>query len=240
MTYTPTTWTSTTRISAGALNHLETQYDEVMSTKDVWNNHDSRYTNKLSANTKYFNVDFMGLNSGADADMLDGHHAVDLLGKGLPLGAIVWWSTEELPDGWYPCNGQTYSHSGTDYVMPDYRDKFVVGASTSFTVGNSYGSDTTTPTSVWVTIGGHTLTAAEMPSHRHRIIETHTAQVQGSYEPSFGYFGPYWYNNGGTASKTLDYTGGGVEHMHPSSTIVFNLENNIPPFYALYLIKRMR
>lgn len=67
----------------------------------------------------------------------------------LPAGVITMWSGSiaSIPAGWALCNGA----SGT----PDLRDRFVVGAGTSYAPGNTGGANTVT------------LTEAQIPSHSH-------------------------------------------------------------------------
>ena len=69
----------------------------------------------------------------------------------LPSGCIVLWSGSiaSIPAGWILCNGSGGS--------PDLRDRFVVGAGSSYAVDSTGGEST------------HTLTTAEMPSHTHTI-----------------------------------------------------------------------
>lgn len=74
----------------------------------------------------------------------------------LPSGVILLWSGSiaSIPSGWLLCNGA----SGT----PDLRDRFVVGAGTSYAVGATGGSATTT------------LIEANLPSHTHSISASGT------------------------------------------------------------------
>jgi hypothetical protein len=234
MVYTKNTWTTSTRISAEALNHLETQYDEVKASEATWNDHTSRYYTKAQAITKFFNPSFMGSGSGADADLLDGHHVSDLIGTGLPVGAITWWSKSSglVPSGWHVCDGA----SGTT----DYRDRFVVGVSSTYTVKNFYGSATVTPTTYSVTIGGTALTTAEMPSHTHTWSEVHCMpNTNYNYTSYGGSNGTCYYYLSSQTAETTQTTGSGAAHTHEYSTVTWSSEANIPPYYAIYLIQRL-
>lgn len=68
---------------------------------------------------------------------------------GVPVGGIILWSglLTDIPDGWALCNGL----NGT----PDLRDRFVVGAGTSYNPGGTGGANTVA------------LSINEIPSHAH-------------------------------------------------------------------------
>lgn len=74
------------------------------------------------------------------------------------------WSgaSTAIPTGWLLCNGSNNT--------PDLRDRFIVGAGSSYSVGNTGGEAT------------HTLTIAEMPRHKHAFTgksHTHTLNLTG-------------------------------------------------------------
>lgn len=73
----------------------------------------------------------------------------DQLNSPFPPGGIIMWSGSiaSIPTGWLLCNGT----SGT----PDLRDRFVVGAGTSYAVGATGGAATVS------------LSIANLPSHSH-------------------------------------------------------------------------
>lgn len=80
---------------------------------------------------------------------------VDQLNIAMPSSAsghgIILFSgaIADIPSGWYLCDGS----NGT----PNLRDRFVVGAGSSYGVGDTGGEAT------------HVLTIAEMPAHDHVI-----------------------------------------------------------------------
>lgn len=93
----------------------------------------------------------------------------------LPTGIIVMWSgaVNTVPTGWALCNGQ----NGT----PDLRDRFVVGAGSSYGTGSSGGNDSVT------------LSVSQLPAHKHNLTTTvtdpghsHTYQIR-SGSPYSGY-----------------------------------------------------
>lgn len=83
-------------------------------------------------------------------------------GGGIPAGCILLWSgaANSIPGGWALCNGS----NGT----PDLRNRFVVGAGSTYAVGATGGADTVA------------LTTAQMPSHNHTFTgksHTHSATL---------------------------------------------------------------
>jgi microcystin-dependent protein len=70
-------------------------------------------------------------------------------GTTIPAGLISIWygSIGSVPAGWYLCDGA----NGT----PDLRDRFVIGAGSTYSVGSTGGSTS------------RTLTTSELPSHNH-------------------------------------------------------------------------
>jgi len=103
---------------------------------------------------------------------------------GLPVGIITIWSgsTASIPFGWQLCNGT----NGT----PDLRDKFVVGAGSTYSVGDTGGEAT------------HVLTTAEMPAH------THTYYLHQAAATNYAIF----QNNYAESSATTGSTGGDTAH----------------------------
>ncbi len=86
-----------------------------------------------------------------NADSVDGLHATDILAGGVIQGAIIMWSgTLGGSDGhrpivggvanedWHLCNGEVVGSVPT----PDLRDRFVVGAGSTYTKGATGGATT--------------------------------------------------------------------------------------------------
>lgn len=74
------------------------------------------------------------------------------LNSPVPSGFIGMWSGVTAPTGWYLCDGT----NGT----PDLRNRFIVGAGTSYAIGATGGADTVT------------LSESQIPSHTHSISAT--------------------------------------------------------------------
>jgi microcystin-dependent protein len=141
----------------------------------------------------------------------------DITIPSIPTGGIIMWSGSivSIPTGWALCDGA----NGT----PDLRDRFVVGAGSSYSVGATGGSKD-----------------AVVVSHTH----TGTANSGGGGESvvtgySSGNPIGFPYIEGGT--KQLIYASTSA-HMHSliiNSTGSSGTNANLPPYYALaYIMKK--
>ena len=142
----------------------------------------------------------------------------------VPVGGIIMWSgaTNNIPAGWALCDGQ----NGT----PNLRDRFVLGAGSTFAV-NVMGGLTNV-----------TLATANLPAHEHTIRDFFELQDDSNAKPPPGggsidltnhtYYGSYdvdgdnrymWYQ-----TNTTFETGSGQ---------AFPI---LPPYYALAYIMRVQ
>lgn len=141
-------------------------------------------------------------------------------------GMIVMWSGNitNLPPGWTLCNGQGSLSNGD--VVPDLRDRFIVGAGASYGVRGTGGNVTHAH---GVTVDYHTLTEAEIPPHTHET---------GALGDNGGYMRGRIAAGGPTVfpGQNLSYTGGGQGHNHTASV---GAADNRPPFYALAFIVKV-
>jgi microcystin-dependent protein len=110
-----------------------------------------------------------------------------------PVGAIVMWGTAAIPASWLALNGQTVTGgasnfpalaalypawvSGSNLILPDYRNRFPVGGGNQYAVGSTGGAANTTLTttqipqfSVGVSFGGST--SSESAQHNHAFPNT--------------------------------------------------------------------
>ena len=230
-TYTKTDWTTSTPITAKAMNHMETQYEEAKHLIDN-HDHDSRYYKKSESDTKFFHTGHMGAGSGADADMLDGQHLSNIMNASLPVGAILIWSGTDanVPQGWAICNGQIANGMQT----PDLRDRFVIGAGGALSKGATGGAANVTPTAT-LAAGDHTLTVSEIPAHTHSYSDTYVTSSAGRFCVTSTS------KAGSQANKTdgvTAATGSNAAHSHTGS-IAFSGNSNIPPYYALFYIMKV-
>jgi microcystin-dependent protein len=152
----------------------------------------------------------------------------------VPVGAIIAYHGGDVPDGYLLCNGQSVDKSDyaalysrlqddidlsdlndpfdeTKFILPDLRDRFIVGSGNGYNTTDTGGADTVT------------LTVDQMPSHRHNLElsnSDHTgtgAGVQRAVNNGLG---------GNVAQARREQRGGDQPH------------ENRPPYYALvYLIR---
>jgi hypothetical protein len=136
-----------------------------------------------------------------------------------PSGGIIIWSgsAASIPSGWVLCNGSNST--------PDLRDKFVVGAGSTYAVGDTGGSAN-------AIVVSHTHTATSVvtdPGHTH---STNVAIIGATGAGNFTTGG-----GGGTTSINSNTTGITVATTN-ASTGSSATNANLPPYYALcYIMK---
>jgi hypothetical protein len=222
-------WTDSDPLSVASMNHLETQYDEAKAVYDA-HTHSDFYT-ETEMDTLFISLYNDGNGSGADADLIysaDGNkHASDMVGLSVPTGLIILWygSAGAVPAGWHLCDGA----GGT----VNLKNKFVVGAGISYSVGDSGGSNTFIAGGS-ITVAGHALTISEIPSHYHTFYDTRASSGGAGAETGSGVCGPNTPRTG-----TTNPIGGGGAHGHPGSTMTGNAVSSMPPYYALCYIQKI-
>jgi len=136
-------------------------------------------------------------------------------------GMIILWSgsVASIPSGWLLCDGTSST--------PDLRDRFVVGAGSTYAVGATGGSAT-------ASLPSHTHTATSTvtdPGHAHTISPAVWASGGGSVSGSAFSFGS-------TVSATQTNTTGITVATSNSTEGVSPTNANLPPYYALcYIMK---
>lgn len=141
-----------------------------------------------------------------------------VLANGVPSGAIMMWSGSiaSIPSGWLLCNGS----SGT----PDLRDRFIVGAGSTYAVNATGGSANATLVS-----HSHTASVSD-PGHAHNIDTHFQANVSGDRINSFADTQFARTNTTQTATTGISV---GISTEGSSAT-----NANLPPYYALaYIMK---
>jgi hypothetical protein len=140
-------------------------------------------------------------------------------GSGFPSGGIIIWSgsSASIPSGWLLCDGSNST--------PDLRNRFVVGATSTYAVGATGGS-----ADAIVVSHTHTATVTDA-GHTHTTGTTGTILVG---DGSGGGNRTYPSGNGGTTTGTAT-TGITVANSTTGSS---GTNANLPPYYALcYIMK---
>ena len=136
----------------------------------------------------------------------------------VPTGGIILWSgaVSAIPSNWALCNGE----NGT----PDLRNRFVVGAGSTYSVAATGGS-----------------TDAIVVSHNHSITDSGHAHNVSSNSVRISvhdiYSGVLWGGEGGSGNKgyaEVSQTGISVNTTGSAGT-----NANLPPYYALAYIMRI-
>ena len=166
----------------------------------------------------------------------------------IPTGVITMWygSTASIPSGWYLCDGT----NGT----PDLRDRFVVGAGSTYAVNGTGGSAN-------ATLVSHTHTATSTSTFTGSALgtHTHTATDSGHTHTDTGTAGVFGTTSGPDSVQNYQNThntGTGYANISvaaasagtPSGTVATTTTNstegssatnaNLPPYYALaYIMK---
>jgi hypothetical protein len=141
------------------------------------------------------------------------------LSGGFPSGGIILWngSVASIPAGWYLCNGS----NGT----PDLRNRFVVGAGSTYAVAATGGS----ADAIVVSHSHSASSNVSDPGHNHTVgIQTKTLDQNAGGSSLAG---------AGTTTTSSAYTGISVS-TSISSTGASGTNANLPPYYALcYIMK---
>ena len=166
----------------------------------------------------------------------------------IPAGLITLWSgsVATIPAGWALCNGS----SGT----PDLRDRFVVGAGSTYAVAATGGS-----ANAIVVSHTHTGTTGNQSANHSHTFSGTTSYVGNHAHSQVGVNELQQFNQGGAgwSSGATANTGGAGAHDHTySGTTASNSANhnhgfttdsagssgtnaNLPPYYALAYIMKL-
>ena len=125
----------------------------------------------------------------------------------LPIGIMCFWAddTSNLPSGWIVCDG----NNGT----PDVRDKFIIGASSSYSLLSTGGANSKTHSHDSFTIDSN-ITCTQTLSYYALITGGTGTGVQGA-----------------------DKVCSDMNHTHDIASNNSYTSNTPPPYRALYVIK---
>lgn len=153
---------------------------------------------------------------------------------GVPSGFIGMWSgsTETIPTGWALCDGENNT--------PDLRDRFIVGAGSTYAVDATGGSTTK---AISGSVGSTTLATSTTPSHSHKSVSnttSSTAITSSTYtaRATDESAGNYMLTGTSTAPTLGQTTSVGSSGAHTHSFSGTSLTGLLPPYYALaYIMK---
>ena len=150
-----------------------------------------------------------------------------------PSGGIILWSgsTASIPSGWVLCNGSNST--------PDLRDRFVVGAGSSYAVNATGGASSVTLATSQIPAHNHSASSSSSTTihdsgHSHSISAVRPTESGNTISTSTGSTSVTASTNSATTgitaststSTSIGNTGGGGSH------------ENRPPYYALaYIMK---
>ena len=149
--------------------------------------------------------------------------ATTVAAAAFPVGGIIMWSgsVASIPSGWALCNGS----NGT----PDLRNRFVVGA------GSTYAVDATGGSADAIVVS-HTHTASVSdPGHRHGF--TDVARVSDFFPGVGSFSGGGFQKQAATIDNMLSATTGIT--VTNSTTGSSGTNANLPPYYALAYIQKL-
>ena len=161
----------------------------------------------------------------------------------VPAGALLMWGTATAPTGYLLCNGSAVSRStyaalfavvgttfgsgdgSTTFNLPDYRNRFPVGAGTTYSANSSGGSADA------ITVS-HTHTATSTDAgHTHSTTYAYQTMDSGAGTRSYE-TGPYnlMYSSNAVSSGTASIT------TTISTTGSSGTNANLPPYLGIYFI----
>jgi hypothetical protein len=145
-----------------------------------------------------------------------------------PTGGIIMWSgsVASIPSGWALCNGS----NGT----PDLRNRFVVGAGSTYAVAATGGSAD-------AIVVSHTHTATSTvtdPGHNHSYINPKLPSG-GTNSYQNGPQGTTWRSENISSDNTGSKTTGITVATTNASTGSSGTNANLPPYYALAYIMKL-
>ena len=153
----------------------------------------------------------------------------------VPTGGMLMWGSASAPTGYLLCNGAAVSRTtysalfavigtaygagdgSTTFTLPDFRDRFPVGAGTTYSANSTGGSKD-------AIVVSHTHTATDS-GHQHVV----TGNVAGTADlgaPS-----------GGNVYSPISAAGGfGYANITVSTTGSSGTNANLPPYLGVYFI----
>ena len=183
--------------------------------------------------------------------------------QGVNTGIVVPGGSASIPSGFLLCDGTSYSTttyatlfaviaytyggSGASFLVPDLRDRTIVGVSSanSKALAQAIGANTLTPTgNIAGSTGATTLTSAQIPAHAHQFSAPALCGQKLFYVPSMSAMSAGSLGEGlgqvrGNQCVSLSQTGSGQSHDHTLSANFSGSANSVlqPGLVLNYIIK---
>ncbi len=152
----------------------------------------------------------------------------------VPPGLIAMWSgaADQIPTGWVLCDGRgaVAGRDDSTLVVPDLRNRFIVGSGQNYQSGNTGGADSITLSVDQMPRHNHTGSTASSGTHNHpygtRGFATNGAVgADGSFDNDN--VRHTWNSGAHTHGVTINHTGNSQAH------------ENRPPYFALAYIMKL-
>jgi microcystin-dependent protein len=171
--------------------------------------------------------------------------------EGVNTGIVVPWGSAAIPSGFLLCDGTsyatssytalfaviayTYGGSGANFLVPDLRDRTIVGVSSgnSKALAQAIGANTVTPTgNIGGSVAATTLATTQIPSHSHTFVAVGGTPNAGAKVPLPACESPF-------SNTPVSDTGGGQSHTHNLSANFTGSANSVlqPGLVLNYIIK---
>lgn len=151
----------------------------------------------------------------------------------VPTGGIIMWSgsVASIPTGWALCDGGTYAKTdgSGNVTVPNLRDKFIVGAGSTYAVAATGGATSNTPT-ITVTNQAVALTEAQLPAHTHTATVTDPGHNHTITDPGHQHNTTNYYNNltlGTSGPFAIPVNAGGVLVATQTVTTGITINNRV-------------
>jgi len=159
---------------------------------------------------------------------------IDAIAAPIPVGGIIIWSgaSNAVPTGWALCDGST----ANGQVTPNLVNRFVVGATDSYSVGDAAGNNSVTLAANNIPELTTTSTSKVLTGTVTRVSETFNdgGTVTGIFTKDQGFpegNSPSKTDSSSTGKLSIDAT-----HTHTVGVSSPDAVNILPPYYALCYI----
>jgi len=157
----------------------------------------------------------------------------DVTNAFMPRGGIIMWSGSiaTIPSGWSICDGT----NGT----PDLRNRFIIGAGSSYAVAATGGTTTKTLAIANMPAHTHTGTTASAGSHNHDHVYAHTGYTNNMWHYATTSAVATGADNPTLGNGAIGYAGNHTHTFTTASTGSGAAFDITPPYYALAYIMKL-